>query len=237
MPMIFTYKPDQEKINIILSCNDKKLKKYIQKLDEMINGFLIKPYKIYIGNIFLSHFKHCINKKFKSSKRSKSSKKSSQGQTDYFDGSSDLTQNFKNLTDLDYLIKFYAFKLLKIKLEDLQDEKYKLQLIKDQDPYILFEGTSKDFHKIHKEVKILEEDLRFKIFKIKDEPSIDTYQMYQNPDIIESALIESSKFQVKQLRINNIENTFDRKAYIVNKKLIFEIKLLVDEEDYHENLK
>ena len=61
--------------------------------------------------------------------------------------------------------------------------------------------------------------------------------MYQNPDIIESALIESSKFQVKQLRINNIENTFDRKAYIVNKKLIFEIKLLVDKEDYHENLK
>ena len=55
MPIILIHKPDLEQIEIVSSCRDQNFSKYMKDLDKIIDEFLVKTYKIYIGNIFLAN--------------------------------------------------------------------------------------------------------------------------------------------------------------------------------------
>ena len=157
MPILFIYKPELQQIELISSCKDQNFDKYMEDLDNIIDGFLVKTYKIYIGNIFLAHYNRYAKRNHKSSMHSKQALANFENQlpeeqNNLFDGSSDLTRDPIPLSPSDYIVKQYAFKLLKPMLKDLQNSYPSLTFIEDQDPYISFKGKIEDFVKIGKEI-------------------------------------------------------------------------------------
>ena len=155
MPIILIHKPDLEQIEIVSSCRDQNFSKYMKDLNKIIDGFLVKAYKIYIGNIFLANCNSYANKSCKSTKNSKASRRDFEDEYKEdnkvpSDGCFDLTKNHPTQNPSDLLIKLFAFKLLKPVLKKLQKKFPCLQITESKDFYVSFEGKKEDFDKIHK---------------------------------------------------------------------------------------
>ena len=127
----------------------------MKDLDKIIDEFLVKAYRIYIGNIFLANCNSYANKSCKSTKNSKASRRDFEDEYKEdnkvpSDGCFDLTKNHPTQNPSDLLIKLFAFKLLKPVLKKLQKKFPCLQITESKDPYVSFEGKKEDFDKIHK---------------------------------------------------------------------------------------